>query len=682
VTPRLFALLVLITPTLLLASFQEPRATEPGPPKSVEELRQLPIAVGNGEIVKLLQSWQKDGTAAGNVGDWYDNRDGEHSPLDLKPWPQLQKVHYTAEMLKDRVNWAGQRKILPHVVFGNSSTSAPAAKGGSNPRQYYTSPAGLAFLAEQYAKNNLYIYPEHRDHDPGRNGVGPKGEEGYGDLYPTNTPYLIISQGSSGSDQPFMRAIPYVLAAFRPDVKAKLIEAGMLMPTVQMIFRSSNKHLQEGDYLTAKAHPSVFEGSWVDPLKMVTKAHDLTLDTVPPLVRLTVIEEDEPRPGIDYCDVPTTEKLGDTPAVVARVFRGKDRWRRMIVSAQESRDLGNKPLTFEWKVFRGDPATVKITPKNAAGSIVEIQVAQPTRRPIAPGSPMESSRTEIGVFASNGKNWSAPAFITWHGLESETRTYDAKDRPVEIASPANSTRIVVKNWSLVLDPKYASWFPPLTKEQTGALAKGDKDDPKRAAEFVRLFAGHQARLEQLMQSPLSDNLDYQEAEAKADKDERAWIQATALRNRGARMRPEPTAKDRPLEAPDRDADERLNAERLARIVFPGALTVQQQANVADPRLSIPRTWRDVFLYDEKGQYVGWTRIEPKAESAFTADGLVVVDRDDLGRCKTAKNVTYTVERQPGVDRMQLTWAPGKMIATYEYAGPDDRRGKISSMKAP
>ncbi len=40
--------------------------------------------------------------------------------------------------------------------------------------------------------------------------------DGYGDLYPTNTPYLIISQGSSGSDQPFMRAIPFTLAASAP----------------------------------------------------------------------------------------------------------------------------------------------------------------------------------------------------------------------------------------------------------------------------------------------------------------------------------------------------------------------------------------------------------------------------------------------------------------------------------
>ena len=85
--------------------------------------------------------------------------------------------------------------VRPHVTFGNSSTSAPPQLGGSNPRSYYVFPFGLSFLYNQYTRNNLYIYPEHRDHDPGHNGKN----DGYGDLYPTNTPYLIISQGSSGS---------------------------------------------------------------------------------------------------------------------------------------------------------------------------------------------------------------------------------------------------------------------------------------------------------------------------------------------------------------------------------------------------------------------------------------------------------------------------------------------------
>src|SRR5262249_38220536 len=160
---------------------------------------------------------------------------------------------------------------------------------GSNPRSYYVRPSGIAFLYQQYRANNIYIYPEHRDHDPGHNGP----DEGFGDLYPTNTPYLIISQGSSGSDQPFMHSLPLALAAFRPEVKKKLAAAGLLMPTLQMLLRSTNRHLKRVDaYTSAAAHPTVFEGTWVNDLGLVQAAHDIRTGDIPPMVQLKVLEED------------------------------------------------------------------------------------------------------------------------------------------------------------------------------------------------------------------------------------------------------------------------------------------------------------------------------------------------------------------------------------------------------
>src|SRR5262245_38367673 len=90
------------------------------PAPADDELSKEPITTARGEMGDLLRQWHKDGTAAGNVGDWYDNRDGEHSPLDLSPYPQLRKVKYTEADVKARRNWAGQPAVLPHVVFGNS----------------------------------------------------------------------------------------------------------------------------------------------------------------------------------------------------------------------------------------------------------------------------------------------------------------------------------------------------------------------------------------------------------------------------------------------------------------------------------------------------------------------------------------------------------------------------------
>src|SRR5262249_17003906 len=160
--------------------------------------------------------------AAGHVGDWYDNRDRGHSEMDLRPYPQLQKVVYSAEDVRLRRDYALQTRVLPPVVFGNSSTSAPPEEAGSNVRTYYAPPNRLPFLHHTYRRSNLSVYPEPRDHDPGHNGPG----EGYGDLYPTNTPYVITSQGSSWSDLPFLDALAATLAAFRPEVKKKLVETG------------------------------------------------------------------------------------------------------------------------------------------------------------------------------------------------------------------------------------------------------------------------------------------------------------------------------------------------------------------------------------------------------------------------------------------------------------------------
>jgi hypothetical protein len=420
------------------------------------ELSAKPVAVNGGEIGEMLRRWYSEGTAAGNIGDYYDNRDGGHSNLNMRPYPQLQRIEYTEEQIKAHQDWGIQKKILPFVVFGNSSTSAPPDQGGSNARGYYVDPDGLKFLFTQYIRNNLYIYPEHQDHDPGNNGIG-----GYGDLFPTNTPYLIASQGSSGSDQPFMRAMPYVLAAFRPEVKKKLIQSGTLMPTIQMILRITGKQLStREEYLTGKAHPSAFRGSDLDAKKMVEAAHEITSSTIPPIALLKVVKEDIPVNGVDYFEPEHTEILANTPAVIARIFRGADRERKMTVSAQDSSDPNNRPLEFHWVVLRGDPQRIKIEYLNPAHSIAEITIPYFHRAPIAEGSDLESNRIDIGVFVHNGAYYSPPAFLTFYTLDNEARAYGSDGRPLEIAYDVQSTTISIADWKAffdALDPQAESW---------------------------------------------------------------------------------------------------------------------------------------------------------------------------------------------------------------------------------
>ncbi len=447
-------------------------------------VRERSICTAPGAVGDLLRKWYAEGTAAGNTGDFYDNRDRDHSPLNLAPYPQLDVVTYSEEDRKVRRDWALQTVILDHVTFGNSSTSAPPLLGGSNVRSYYAHPRGLAFLYEQYRKNNLYMYPAHHDHHPGHNG-----KPFYGDVFPANSPYLITSQGSSGTDQPFMRAIPYTLAAFRPEVKKKLIETGQLMPTLQMIFRSTNKHLTDPrDYLTGKAHPTVFEGSWVQDLKMVQLAHDIQLTNIPPLIQLKVVKEDTPVEGRDYFQPKMTETLCDSPAAIARVFRGTGQVRRMVVSAEDSSDLNKHPLTYHWAVLRGDPERVQIKPLNAAGSVVEISVGYPERRPVPGPVALESNRVDIGAFVHNGTYYSAPGFVTVFGLDHEARTYDANGRLLEIGYGVGDADLTVSDWNAL----FAALQPDA--EGLGAQLLRKPFQPEELAVMRKVGVEHRAAL--------------------------------------------------------------------------------------------------------------------------------------------------------------------------------------------
>jgi hypothetical protein len=176
------------------------------------------IILEHGEIGKRLRKWFSEGTAAGNFGDLYDNVDRDHSNLKYSQFPQLHRIEYRPEIIADVPHGLQNRLMHGGVVLGNSSTSlvnSPIWR--SNPRLAYTNPASMVVLTRQYFQNHLYVYPEHHDHDPGRSG---NEAEGNGDVYPANTPYLLISQGSSYTDQPFLDALLVHWLRFDPMLKS------------------------------------------------------------------------------------------------------------------------------------------------------------------------------------------------------------------------------------------------------------------------------------------------------------------------------------------------------------------------------------------------------------------------------------------------------------------------------
>ncbi len=384
------------------------------PDKNAEK----PISRQKGPVGDQLRRWDEEGTAAGNHGDLYDNHDRGHSNVGGGNFPQLTTLKYSkAAKVRNLDNGAQLNMLFSGVVIGNSSTSlTKGALWRSQPRLIASANLTANQAFNQYANNHIYFYPEHRDYDPGHNGKGG----GYGDVYFANLPFLIVSQGSSYTDKPFIAAVLSTLAAFRPDVKKKLVKTKHLMPAVHMIFRRCNRGIATDEtYLSGAAHPPVFDSKKLDALKMVRMAHSMDVDHLPPMCRLRVMKESKP------VGTQQPERIFDTPAAISRIHRTTDEVRRMAVDAGNSQDANKEPLKYVWRILQGDPDKIQIKKLTEDGRQVQLTVAWHDRRPIARGSQMETNRVDIGCFVTNGTWYSPPAIVSTYFPDNEVRRYKA-----------------------------------------------------------------------------------------------------------------------------------------------------------------------------------------------------------------------------------------------------------------
>ncbi|GAA0296724.1 hypothetical protein [Rhodovulum strictum] len=395
-----------------------------------DEDRTLPI-VGDQNTedgTRLLRHLAGRGGINGFAGLLYDNRDRGHAPLRPDLFPRLTRLVYAPDLVEAGLDYGLAGQIhLPAVVLGNSSTAVTA---GPAPRSLVrlamTRPMGPHLAAELYQRNAVYIYPEHRDHDAA-------------DLFPANWPYTITSQGSSGSDRRFLIAVAMTLAAFPADTMAALRDRGLVAPTVQMILRRNLAPVAtREDYLSGRTHPAAFEPGQIRIGRMVAQAAALPADEIPPMVRLRVIDESfRQAAGLAGLD----ERLFDTTSAIARIWRDFDWQREMIVSADETADPNGRPLRFEWRLLAGDPGRVRIEPLDPAGRRARIVIDwhAPWTLP-APGGGEEydsrrHARVDIGVFAHNGAQDSAPGFVSIAFPAHERRSYGP-------AGPEDTPRLV------------------------------------------------------------------------------------------------------------------------------------------------------------------------------------------------------------------------------------------------
>ena len=345
----------------------------------------------------LLRRYVAQGVSAGFGGLLYDNRDRGHSALPPGLFPALARLSYAPALAAQGLDYGlGGAILWPLPTLGNSSTaltSGPAAR--SLPRAAMTFPGGPAQAFRAYAANMIYVYPEHRDHDAA-------------DLYPGAWPYMVITQGSSGSDQPVLRALALTMAAFRPETRARLVETGLMAPTLQMLLRRNLAGLQGAEaYLSPAAHPAVIEAERLAPGRMVAAAALLNPGEIPPMVRLTVEAEDFARAaGL----AGLSERLYSTPSAVARIWRGWQGRREMVISAAATRDPNGRDLRFHWIALSGDPARLRVEPLDAAGTRARITIDW--HETVALPGGRRGARVDVAAIAWNGAQFSAPAIVS------------------------------------------------------------------------------------------------------------------------------------------------------------------------------------------------------------------------------------------------------------------------------
>jgi len=661
---------------------------------------QQPVTTRTDSVAKLLNEWFISGTAAGLKAITYENRDGGHSPFNTAQYPQLQ-------VFKGAENDHGAAtKLRQQPTLGNCSMASGAAQLGSLPRLYMMDPGGNRFLAQQYLTNNLFVYPEHQDYDKGANGIG-----GYGDLLPLNTPSLIISQGSSYTDQPFLQALLSATAALPPATQKLLIEKRLLMPTLQSIFRRSNKMIATPeDYFTGKAHPPVFDSAQIDEEKMVRIAHEMTPEKIPPVVIMSILEETQVEAGKNYFELPGAypSQLADTPVSIGRVMRGNAAEHGMLISMEKTLNLQKGPLQVRAAILQGDPRFVHIesTPGKA---VMRIRVRwQP---PIIAATGIRSHRIDIGIFADNGASISAPAILSFYMLPNEMHFYDEQGRIAEIhyqthnpdfglptsdqdprwvktllAFSLQDTNLRGRLLDQILTPAERGGLQKLYLDlnpQAEATAAAARDD-QRKEEAAKLRAQLGTAISTALTSPVVEKSPltargaiekvlhaianfypfYLGSQRELDALATTSAKSTAVADVRAELHrlimqgvlvEHASGQLHTMSPPDQlSLGERymlsgLNLTLLSQVLFPDVLDRSTAPAYVSPRLTTPKPWRDVYRYDpDSAALAGWIRYADARIANFDAAGRFQPD----GPKGNSIPVSYLKNAND-----QLTWQP-------------------------
>lgn len=397
----------------------------------------------NGPYADQIRQWIEEGTAAGNAGDIYVNRDEDRTQIVVENFPLLTSAVYgdEAQIARAHVGIANglfSSGLSSYPVVGNSVLSlANTAFWRSLPRLIATETAADQLSFRLAALNQLYIYDATPDYSAQLKG----------DLLTAAMPQVILSCGKTPAQEDVKVANEQLtelvlagLAAMHPETKQEMLRKGLLVQTIQQLLRKSVKGAAE--YCSVAAHPMAFNVDQIDGKTFITEAHALTKATLPAVFQIVARRETMPRQYIDYFDAPTSERLTDTPWSIKRVVRGVEKTRKLTVSAL-SLESG---LTYQWFVTNGDPKKVRIRSLTKDASLATIEVDY---HGAFDQKGMPSRHVDIACVAMRkGVPASAPLFVSFRYLANERRTYAEDGKILQVDYTAPETGFVYEDPAL------------------------------------------------------------------------------------------------------------------------------------------------------------------------------------------------------------------------------------------
>ena len=354
--------------------------------RGVAESAEARAAIYDGPAKELMAAWLADGTAAGNGGDLYINRDRDHSRIKLEDFPLLSELRFDGEAKKKNVDTAIPNTLYPGAaVVGNASLGSSTTNGlVSLMRMAMQQPAELMALQQCYLDNQLWVFPALRDYEP---AAGT-------DVFKGVTPCALQSVGVSGSDRYYVRAALAAASALTPETKKAVLERKLFGPLMQYIFRRSRRGVDsDGDYLSPKAHPTAFDRATLDVERVVRLAHGFKPDAVPPAALplsafVPILSTDLER-ELDFRFVPFPTDTAD--------------------------------VTFTWRVVHGDAQRVKLQPSDNGAIHISVDCRSLT------------NRIDVACFAkTKTSGWGAPSFICLYPIAQWRGSPDGGERSAVI----------------------------------------------------------------------------------------------------------------------------------------------------------------------------------------------------------------------------------------------------------